>query len=167
MDEKRQPTEEAPPPNEFGELQQESLEAWIKVQPPALRTRKFAEVVAKALISPQFRKQLVKDPESIFDGTGIDLNGDVKIKVLDHSEDTLYLLLPDPVPGDAKVVLKDEDMTSGEKALFSWNDDVNWYSPADSKRNDGRYGPGTHDLRDLYIVRDANVTAGNPDTRDP
>ena len=53
------------------------------------------QIIQKAWTDPEFKKQLLSNPESaIKDAFGVDIPKGYKLKVLEETEDTYYLVLP-------------------------------------------------------------------------
>lgn len=171
------PTKRSRDLHQLDAVQGQFLESWFMVQPSEIQNRKMAQVIAKTMVDENFRKGLVENPQRLF-LTGVQPVVEKKIVILEHSEDTIYLVLPPPISltlrealesrstaEGGKVSISDDDLTSKSQALFTWNDDINWRTNTDSKVSDGMRPPSMFgDFYDMFVNRDP---IGDPDSRDP
>ncbi|MGB9929401.1 MAG: NHLP leader peptide family RiPP precursor [Methanosarcina sp.] len=66
----------------------------IKIADALSREEFQQHVLSKAESNPEFKQALLDNPKQAIEQSGLKLNGDVKIKVVEESPDLIYLVLP-------------------------------------------------------------------------
>ncbi len=61
--------------------------------------KEYAKVIAKAWSDPQFKAQLLKNPEKVLKEQGIMLPPGKKVEVCESNETTLYFVIPQKPQG--------------------------------------------------------------------
>ncbi len=62
--------------------------------------KEYAKVIAKVWSDPQFKEQLLKNPEKVLKEQGIVLPPGNKIEVCENTEDTFYFVIPQAPKGN-------------------------------------------------------------------
>jgi hypothetical protein len=72
-----------------------------------------AEVIARALKDPAFRKKLIADPTGTLRTAGVEVPEGVSVQVLEESPTRVYLVLPAPVDENEMIESDLEEVTGG------------------------------------------------------
>lgn len=77
--------------------------------------KKYGRVLAKAWEDESFKQRLLSEPKAVLVENGIEVPGNLAIRVVENTEDTLYITLPAPPSAE----LKDEqlEMVAGGSCL--------------------------------------------------
>lgn len=60
-------------------------------------TKDLMPLVERSLVDPRFRDQMLQDPDAVFKEAGVVFSEGVRLKVVEDSQETRYLVLPPPV----------------------------------------------------------------------
>src|SRR5438094_912423 len=71
-----------------------ALNAWLELLPLQFQCRPFAEVGAKTLLEPRFRKRLLANPRRTLTDIGLGFPAHTKLHVMENTARDIYLVLP-------------------------------------------------------------------------
>jgi hypothetical protein len=72
-------------------------------------SKKVGQITAKAWSDANFKKRLLSDPAAVFKDYGLNVPSDVKIKILEDTDNLVHFTLPRK-PGDKE--LSEEDLAA-------------------------------------------------------
>ena|SRR5687767_10977307 len=76
---------------------------------------RFGEIISKCWFDADFKKRFVAEPKKVLKEFGIDLPDSLNVKVVENTDDTMYLAIPPP-PGKKGGELSDaqlDDVSGG------------------------------------------------------
>jgi hypothetical protein len=70
---------------------------------------RFGEIISKCWSDAGFKKRFVAEPKKVFAEFGMDLPADLEVKVVENSDNVMYLVIP-PKPSETSGELSDSQL---------------------------------------------------------